>query len=50
MGVSARTLWTLRKEGRGPRFVKVGSQVRYRIEAIREWLESQEATVAGGGE
>jgi predicted DNA-binding transcriptional regulator AlpA len=47
IGVSARTLWTLRRDGRGPRHVLIGSSVRYRVDAIREYLVSLEQTEGG---
>jgi predicted DNA-binding transcriptional regulator AlpA len=55
IGVCPRTLWTLRKAGRGPRHVVIGSSIRYRVDAIHEWLASQEriesapATADDGG-
>lgn len=46
IGVSPRTLWTLRKEGRGPRHAVIGSSVRYRVAAILEYLERLEQAAA----
>ncbi len=51
IGISARTLWTLRRDGRGPRHVMIGSSIRYRVDAVREYLEAleQAAATAEGG-
>jgi predicted DNA-binding transcriptional regulator AlpA len=38
--VSLATLRKWRVEKRGPRFIKIGSLVRYQLEDIREWLSS----------
>ena len=38
LNVSLASLRRWRLEGRGPRFVKVGSLVRYRPEDLDEWL------------
>lgn len=40
LNVSLASLRRWRLEGRGPRFVKVGSLVRYRPEDLDEWLAS----------
>lgn len=42
LGRSVRTLRTYRRQGTGPAFTRIGSQVRYRVEAIREWLIANE--------
>ena len=39
--VSLATLRRWRLEGRGPKFIKVSSLVRYRPEELEEWLASQ---------
>ena len=39
--VSLATLRRWRLEGRGPKFIKVSSLVRYRPEELEEWLVSQ---------
>ena len=41
--VSLAALRRWRLEGRGPRFIKVGSLVRYRPEELETWLASQPA-------
>jgi predicted site-specific integrase-resolvase len=43
--VSLAALQRWRLEGRGPRFIKVSSKVRYRPEELEEWLVSR----PGGG-
>jgi len=40
LNVSLASLRRWRLEGHGPRFVKVGSLVRYRPEDLDEWLAS----------
>ena len=40
LGVSLRTLQKWRLERRGPRFIKMGSLVRYRPEDLSGWLDS----------
>ncbi|MEA2599771.1 MAG: hypothetical protein QOF89_763 [Acidobacteriota bacterium] len=42
LGVSARTLEGFRVRGGGPRFVKIGGSVRYRIASLEEYLRQQE--------
>jgi excisionase family DNA binding protein len=37
LGISPRTLWTLRDEGKIP-FVRIGKCVRYSIEALKKWI------------
>lgn len=44
LGVSARTLEGFRVRGGGPRFVKIGGSVRYRIASLEEFLRQQERT------
>ena len=41
LDVHTATLATWRHEGRGPRFIKIGSNVRYRRSDIDDWLEAQ---------
>lgn len=36
--LSVRTLQRLRRSGGGPRYFKIGRLVRYRIEAVEEYL------------
>ena len=42
IGLSVQTLAKMRLDGRGPRFVKLGSRVGYRRSSIESWLESNE--------
>ena len=44
LGVSARTLEGFRVRGGGPRFVKIGGAVRYRVASLEEFLQQQERT------
>jgi hypothetical protein len=44
LGVSPRTLEGFRVRGGGPRFVKVGGAVRYRLASLEEFLQHQERT------
>ncbi len=41
LGVEPSTLANWRWSGRGPRHVKVGGRVRYRLVEISQWLDSQ---------
>ncbi|HMO16252.1 MAG TPA: helix-turn-helix domain-containing protein [Pirellulaceae bacterium] len=40
LGVSRRTLFSLRREGKIP-FVRIGKCIRYSVEALRDWITSQ---------
>lgn len=42
LGVSARTLEGFRVRGGGPRFVKIGGAVRYRLASLEDFLRQQE--------
>jgi excisionase family DNA binding protein len=44
LGVSARTLEGFRVRGGGPRFVKIGGSVRYRLASLEDYLQRQERT------
>ena len=37
LGVHPKTLGSLRRTGRGPRYAKIGRQIRYRPADIEEW-------------
>jgi len=51
LGVSARTLEGFRVRGGGPRFVKIGGAVRYRVTSLEEYLQHQErASTADTGQ
>lgn len=41
LGISTKTAETWRVRGFGPRFIKVGSLVRYRKSDIHEWVNSR---------
>ncbi|MCL1598076.1 MAG: helix-turn-helix domain-containing protein [Actinomycetia bacterium] len=41
LGTHERTLANWRVSGSGPRFVKVGTKVRYRRSDVDAWLESR---------
>ena len=42
MKISVRTLSRLHAEGHGPKFIKVGRQLRYLEDSVNAWLESQQ--------
>lgn len=44
LGIQPTTLANLRWSGRGPRFVKIGSRVRYRLVDIEKFLDRQTRT------
>jgi predicted DNA-binding transcriptional regulator AlpA len=44
LGVSPRTLEGMRVRGGGPRFVKIGGAVRYRLASLEDYLQRQERT------
>lgn len=46
LGLSVPTLNRWRGNGEGPRWVKVGTAVRYPRESIREWLTAHESQLA----
>ena len=41
IGVPVGTLANWRCDGRGPRYLKVGRHVRYRVEDLEAWLDRQ---------
>ncbi len=41
LGLQESTLANLRWSGKGPRFVKVGGRVRYRLSDLATWLDEQ---------
>ena len=51
LGRTVRTLQRWRSERTGPPFIRLGRQILYRREAVREWLKSleQEQPRAGRG-
>ena len=46
LGVSERTLEDWRYRSRGPRFVRVGANVRYRKTDVDQWLEANASKTA----
>ena len=46
-GVAPVTLRRWRLEGRGPRFVRLGRSVKYRLEDVEAWLKSREEVPHG---
>lgn len=45
--LSVKTLQAWRLYRRGPRYLKIGRSVRYRVGDLRDWLESRERTCTG---
>ena len=41
LGISPATLRTWRYKGRGPKYIKIGSHVRYDRAVLDEWLTCQ---------
>ena len=41
LGLSVRTLERMRVSGTGPKFLKIGNAVRYRLQDIEAWLASR---------
>jgi predicted DNA-binding transcriptional regulator AlpA len=41
LGIEESTLANWRWNGRGPRYVRVGRRVRYRLADLAEWLDQQ---------
>lgn len=39
--ISEKTLRKWRWEGKGPKFVKIGSRVTYRVHDLQEWIKDQ---------
>lgn len=44
LGISHRTLQSMRLSGAGPIYVKVGRLVRYPVAKLEEWLQSHQRT------
>lgn len=40
-GLSTRALDTLRHRSHGPRYLRVGKRIRYRINDLRKWMERE---------
>ena len=43
IGIKETTLANWRVIGRGPRFIRVGRAIRYRIEEVEAWLDRRTA-------
>ena len=41
LGLSRGTLANWRAEGRGPRYIKSGKQILYRVSDLEAWLDAQ---------
>jgi predicted DNA-binding transcriptional regulator AlpA len=46
LGIGYRTLWGLRHDRKGPKYVRIGKSIRYPRHLLIEWLTDQ----ATGGE
>ena len=44
LGVPVATVYAWRSRGQGPRGLKIGRHVRYRLSDVEEWVESCEDT------
>ena len=47
--VSRETLKDWRYRNRGPKYVKLGQQIRYRLRDLERWEKAQEREAAHGG-
>jgi predicted DNA-binding transcriptional regulator AlpA len=47
LGIPIATLYQWRQRAEGPPAVRLGKHLRYRPEAVREWLKSQEEGSGG---
>lgn len=50
LGVSPQAIYDLRHAGRGPRGLRVGRELRYRVSVVEAWLRGLEAADAGRNE
>lgn len=41
IGIKVGTIQNWRWSGRGPKFIKCGGRVRYRLSDLAEWLDAQ---------
>ena len=41
LGTSASTLYRLRRNGCGPPYFRLGSNIRYRVNDVRLWIEGK---------
>lgn len=42
IGISAQTLANWRNAGKGPKYIKIGRMVAYRVGTVRDWLAKQQ--------
>lgn len=42
IGVNVQALYDLRADGRGPAAIRVGKELRFRVSAVRSWLDELE--------
>jgi len=52
LSISPRTLWQLRRDGRGPAHAMIGSSIRYPVAELHRYLAEQQAantTIRDGG-
>ncbi|WP_370645824.1 helix-turn-helix transcriptional regulator [Corynebacterium sp. ACRQP] len=40
VGLSVKTLANMRSDGTGPKYLKVGSKVLYRVRDLENWIDS----------
>ena len=40
VGLSVKTLANMRSDGTGPKYLKVGSKVLYRVSDLEDWIDS----------
>ena len=41
LGYARKTLYNLRSQGRGPKFVRVNGRIRYRFYDLQNWVREQ---------
>jgi excisionase family DNA binding protein len=41
LNISRESLYTMRASGKGPRWVRIGSRIRYRCEHVEAWIDEQ---------
>lgn len=50
LGVAPQAIYDVRSEGRGPRSVKVGRELRYRVSEIRARLDRMQESAGTGAD
>lgn len=48
LSLSPRTLWGLRRNGRGPRYAQIGGSIRYSVAELHRWLDEKISSADGG--